>query len=221
MRNALMILLLLNCLAYLYQRWVLEPENKLAADYLEQSIPKLSLAEPYAVTVADIPVPELSENDQLGYRCLRLGPFPREAEATAALRMYQQSGAKIRQTAEEGQVWTGHWVQVVGQSGRGAAKKARDNLIAAGIKDAYLLPGDDGFGISLGVYTKRTSANKVMEKAIQLGYDTRLEDRYQPGSNYWLHVRIPKGGAMQLGEFRTDSGQILRKETVACSAADI
>jgi hypothetical protein len=221
MRNALMILLLLNCLAYLYQRWILEPENKLAADYLEQSIPRLSLAEPYEVRVADIPVPDLSGNDELGYRCLRLGPFPREAEATAALRLYQQSGAKVRKTSEEGQVWTGHWVQVVGQPGRGAAKQVRDNLIAAGIKDAYLLPGDDGYGISLGVFTKRSSANKVMATATQLGYDTRLEDRFQPGNNHWLHVRIPKGGAMQLGEFRADSGQILRKETVPCSAADI
>jgi hypothetical protein len=109
-------------------------------------------------------------------------------------------------------------VQVPDQGSRSAAEQARNALRAAGMTDAYVLPGD-GNRISLGVFRLRSSANQVVEKAKRAGYATRVDDRFQPGTNFWLQVRIPDDAPAELGELRTTSGRILRTESLACEAA--
>jgi hypothetical protein len=222
MRNGLLVLLLLNFLAYAYQHWILEPDTKVAATYIAQDYPSLMLVDTASDPVAEVILPDVRiSNDEDAYRCLRVGPFPRENDADSVRRALESREASVRQTTKAGQVWMGHWVQVVDQGSRSKAEVTRDALIAAGIKDAYILPGDDDFRISLGVFRLRSSANRVLEQSIELGYDTRMDDRFQPGKNFWLQVRLPGDRPMQPGEFRTDEGQILRTETVSCADAGI
>jgi hypothetical protein len=222
MRNGLLVLLLLNFLAFAYQHWILEPDVKVAATYIAQDYPGLMLVATTTDPVAEVILPEvLISNDQGVYRCLRVGPFPRENDADSVRRALERREATVRQTTKAGQVWVGHWVQVADQGSRAKAEATRDALIAAGIKDAYILPGDGDFRVSLGVFRLRSSANRVTEQAIKLGYDTRVDDRFQPGSNFWLQVRLPGDRPMQPGEFRTDEGQILRTETISCADAGI
>jgi hypothetical protein len=222
MRNGLLVLLLLNFLAYAYQHWILEPDTKVAATYIAQDYPSLILVDTASDPVAEVILPDVRiSNDEDAYRCLRVGPFPRENDADSVRRALESREASVRQTTKAGQVWMGHWVQVVDQGSRSKAEVTRDALIAAGIKDAYILPGDDDFRVSLGVFRLRSSANRVLEQSIELGYDTRMDDRFQPGKNFWLQVRLPGDRPMQPGEFRTDEGQILRTETISCADAGI
>jgi hypothetical protein len=222
MRNGLLVLLLLNFLAYAYQHWILEPDTKVAATYIAQDYPSLMLVDTASDPVAEVILPDVRiSNDEDAYRCLRVGPFPRENDADSVRRALESREASVRQTTKAGQVWMGHWVQVVDQGSRSKAEVTRDALIAAGIKDAYILPGDDDFRVSLGVFRLRSSANRVLEQSIELGYDTRVDDRFQPGKNFWLQVRLPGDRPMQPGEFRTDEGQILRTETISCADAGI
>jgi hypothetical protein len=222
MRNGLLVLLLLNFLAYAYQHWILEPDTKVAATYIAQDYPSLILVDTASDPVAEVILPDVRiSNDEDAYRCLRVGPFPRENDADSVRRALESREASVRQTTKAGQVWMGHWVQVADQGSRSKAEVTRDALIAAGIKDAYILPGDDDFRVSLGVFRLRSSANRVLEQSIELGYDTRMDDRFQPGKNFWLQVRLPGDRPMQPGEFRTDEGQILRTETVSCADAGI
>lgn len=225
MRNGLLVLLLLNFLAFAYQHWILEPSNKVAATYIDQDYPGLmvaGVADAPPNPVAAVILPDVLKGSDGGvYRCLRVGPFPRETDADTVRRALQSREAAVQQTTEPGQVWVGHWVQVTDQGSRSKAEVTRGALVAAGIKDAYILPGDDDFRISLGVFRLRSSANRVLEQSIQLGFDTRVDDRFQPGSNFWLQVRLPADRPMQPGEFRTDEGQILRTETVSCADAGI
>lgn len=222
MRNGLLVLLLLNFLAYAYQHWILEPDTKVAATYIAQDYPGLMLVDTASDPVAEVILPDVRiSNDEDAYRCLRVGPFPRENDADSVRRALESREASVRQTTKAGQVWMGHWVQVADQGSRSKAEVTRDALIAAGIKDAYILPGDDDFRVSLGVFRLRSSANRVLEQSIELGYDTRVDDRFQPGKNFWLQVRLPGDRPMQPGEFRTDEGQILRTETVSCADAGI
>jgi hypothetical protein len=222
MRNGLLVLLLLNFLAYAYQHWILEPDTKVAATYIAQDYPSLMLVDTASDPVAEVILPDVRiSNDEDAYRCLRVGPFPRENDADSVRRALESREASVRQTTKAGQVWMGHWVQVADQGSRSKAEVTRDALIAAGIKDAYILPGDDDFRVSLGVFRLRSSANRVLEQSIELGYDTRMDDRFQPGKNFWLQVRLPGDRPMQPGEFRTDEGQILRTETISCADAGI
>ena len=222
MRSGLLVLLLLNFLAYAYQHWILEPDTKVAATYIAQDYPSLMLVDTSSDPVAEVILPDVRiSNDEDVYRCLRVGPFPRENDADSVRRALESREASVRQTTNAGQVWVGHWVQVADQGSRSKAEVTRDVLIAAGIKDAYILPGDDDFRVSLGVFRLRSSANRVLEQSIELGYDTRVDDRFQPGKNFWLQVRLPGDRSMQPGEFRTDEGQIIRTETISCSDAGI
>lgn len=222
MRNLVGVLLMLNILAYVYQSWILEPDIKLEATYIDQDYPGLKVVTTSVSQVADILMPNMpGSGDETVYRCLRIGPFPRETDADTTRRALERSKASVRQTSEKGQVWVGHWVQVADQGSRSHAEAARDVLINTGIKDAYILPGNDNYRISLGVFRLRSSANRIMEQASRLGFDTRVDDQFQPGSNYWLQVRLSGEQPIRPSEFRTDTGQILRTETISCSAAGI
>ena len=219
MRNFILVLVLLNFLAFAYQSWILEPENKVDALYIEQDYPGLQVVGgKQAVATVVVTEAGAGAEEVAAVRCLRIGPFPREADADTVSEGLEGRGAEVRKSSEPGQVWVGHWVQVEDQGGRAAAEKARERLKSGGLPDAYILPGDD-FRISLGVFRLRSSANRALEKATTQGLKTRVDDRYQPGSNFWLSVRADGDGVVQPGEFLQDAGQILRTESIACEKA--
>ncbi len=219
MRNTFLLLLLLNILAYAYQSWIIEPDNPVDAMFIDQQVPGLLLAASAVKAVADASTN--SDSGKPGYHCLRIGPFAQETDAVKVRLSLQRREATVRQTAEPGRVWVGHWVQVADQSNRQQAAIARDALIASGIRDAYIVPGVGDNRISLGVYRQRASADQTVRQARSLGFETRVDDRYQPGTNFWLRVRLPGDQNLQPGEFKSDTGQILRTEKISCAEAGI
>ncbi len=121
-------------------------------------------------------------------------------------------------TSGEGPIWVGHWVQVVDFKDRDAAEVAREALVRAGLRDAYIVPGADEPKLSLGVFRSADSAASTIRQARALGYTTRMDERYQPGTQYWLTVAMPDGRGFRAGELRSAGGQILRTEAVSCPA---
>jgi hypothetical protein len=218
MRNVLFLILLLNFLAFIYQSWIIEPDEKVEAFYIEQEYPGLVAAEIKwePEPAKDVPVVESIKVPEM--LCLRIGPFAREADAESVGAALEARDGEVRQSSKLGQVWVGHWVQVVDQPSRAAAERARDALKVGGIPDAYVLPGDD-YRISLGVFRLRSSANRVVQEAKESGFQTRVDDRFQAGTNFWLQVRMAGDMSRQLGELRTESGQILRTEALSCQDA--
>ena len=225
MRNFLLLVLLLNILAFIYQRWIIEPDNPVDAMHVEQEVPGLLLAErPAAQPAAPAPAPPSPPTAPVqdsAYRCLRVGPFARSADADEVLARLRRQEAAVRQTEEPGRVWVGHWVQVVAPASRASAEQARDALISAGITDAYIVPAEGAFRISLGVYRQKGSADRTVRQAQSLGFATLVEDRYQAGTNFWLWVRLPGDQTFKAGEFNTGSRQILRTESIDCAEAGI
>ena len=86
--------------------------------------------------------------------------------------------------------------------------------------DVYIL-SDSENRISLGVFRLRSSADKIVDKARKIGVGTRVIERYQPGKNYWLLVRMPADQLLKPGDLPAVAGQILRTENVECSTAGI
>jgi hypothetical protein len=216
MRNFLLCVVLLNVLAYAYQRWIIEPDEPRQALDIEQDYPRLQVAQRAAPrpldevleAVVGNAVPEV-------FRCLRIGPFA-SVEAASSVRIaLVDSAAQVRQSEEAGDVWVGHWVQVVGQPNRAAAEVTRDQLVAAGLRDAYIVSADEP-RVSLGVFRSLASADRTIEQATRLGLETRMDERYQPGTNYWLDARLAPNRGLDGIDLRGDSGQILRTETVSC-----
>jgi len=224
MRNLLLLILFVNVLAFIYQRWVIEPETPVAADYLDQQVPELAHVqraeepeqEPVATEAADDGV-VVATGPERG--CLRVGPFAKESDAESVRADLTEQGAEVQQSAEVGDVWVGYWVQTTVFGSRDAADQARRTLVEDGLLDAYVLPGEQGFRISLGVFRLRSSADGVISQASALDIETRLIERYQPGTNFWLTVRMPGDRAVQPGDIRSASGQILRTESILCDPA--
>lgn len=235
MRSFFLFLLLINLLAFAYQSWIIEPDVSVLATHLDQRVPELVLV---AATPAQKPAPDESKADDAGsgeplsaaeapaevpqaYRCLRIGPLPRETDADAVRRALRQQQASVRQTAEPGRVWVGYWVQTGTHASRSEAEDARKILNNNGMSDVYILPDNEQFRISLGVFRLRASADGVVEQARKLGFDTRVVERYQPGTNFWLLVRIPADRSLQSGELPSVPGQILRTEATPCEDAGV
>jgi len=226
MRNFFLLILLLNLLAYAYQSWIIEPDILVEPTYLAQDVPDLLLASvPGEIQLAaggsaDEPIDIPAENKQ-AYRCLRIGPFPRETDADAVRLALQKREATVRQTAKEGRVWVGYWVQTAGQGSRAGAERARDSLVKGGMPDVYILPDNDNYRISLGVFRLRASADQVVSQAQKMGFDSRVVERYQPGTNFWLLARIPGDRSLKPGDLKSVSGQILRTENMDCEDAGV
>jgi hypothetical protein len=225
MRNLLLILIFINILAFVYQRWVIQPKESVAPDFIAQDLPSLA-AVPRAAPAGPETEPGPAASPETvpappAFRCLRVGPFPQEAAARQIRDALQQQSIATRQTTEEGQVWVGYWVQTAAQGSRAAADRARDALVKGGMPDVYVLPDSGDFRISLGVFRLRNSAERIIRQAEGLGIATRMVERYQPGTNFWLQVRVP-GDAQGLPvDLRSDSGAILRTEGIDCAAAGI
>ena len=242
MRNTLFVLILLNVLAFCYQHWVLAPANPVDAFYFEQEVPGLNLLtrpqmvpepELEALEVnageADVATVNLTEDGpevtaepqvegvaEVADRCLKIGPFSRIADAANVRDVLEGRDMQVNQVTEEGQVWMGHWVQVIGLKDAQDAARATEKLEQGGITDVYVLPDDAEHRISLGVFRLRTSATTLVRQAGGLGLKTRIDDRYQQGSNHWLRVRMPGDGSLQDRDFKSDAGQIVRSETIKC-----
>jgi cell division protein FtsN len=221
MRNFFLLILLINLLAFAYQSWIIEPAVTVEPTFMAQDVPELLVvprpAPPVAAeTVAEPEQAIAAEDSTAEYRCLRVGPFPREADADAVRVALEKQAATVRQIEKEGSVWVGYWVQTAGQGSRSAAEKARESLVKGGMPDVYILPDSDNYRISLGVFRLRSSADQVVNQARNMGFDSRVTERYQPGTNFWLLARIPGDRSLQPGDLKSVSGQILRTEPLSC-----
>jgi hypothetical protein len=218
MRNALLIFLLLNFLAYAYQSWILDPAVIVAPDYIEQDYPGLLLAERPAerVVAVTLPAAAVAEGSDVGMTCIRIGPFPREEAAAKVRQALKPRATRVNQSAEAGQVWVGYWVQTAPRKDYAQAEEIRQSLIAAGMEDAYIVSDEGAHIVSIGLYRKRSSANAIVATAQRLGHEILVRDRFQQGTNYWLRVDMVGNRSLKAGEFQTDSGQILRTEPVPC-----
>ena len=212
MRSLLLAALLLNLLAFAYQHWIIEPASPVDALSLEQGFPRLQVLAPAVVAPPADPDPQPAAP-----RCLRIGPFLRADAADKVRQKLTQRGAIVQQTASEGEVWVGHWVQVEIAGGRAQAEAARDRLKAAGVGDAYIVSVGATRRISLGVYRLLSSANAVVDKARKLGFEPLVTERFQPGTNFWLSARLAPDQRLDGGDLTGAGGQIVRSEAVPCS----
>jgi len=217
MRNLCLVLLLVNVLAFAYQRWIIQPDNPVAATHIEQDYPRLT-----AVQLGPRPAPQqerVAISADNGAKCIKIGPIPQKSAADSLVATLGGRDLQASLEAAEGSIWVGHWVQVVALADRAAAESARERLKAAGLSDAYIVSGGDELKISLGVFKSTPSADQTIRRARDLGFVTRMDERYQPGTQYWLTVVLPDGREFRPGELRSDTGQILRTEAVACPAS--
>jgi len=212
MRNIVLTLLLVNILVLAWNQWLADaPTGRTGMEEFPQLV---AVGAGSDVAGGEMSLAAIGDSTVLS--CVRVGPLAREADAEKIRSALLQQSISVKQSKEQGENWVGHWVQIQELPSRDIAEDALRKLSQGGLSDAYILSTEDGNSISLGVYRQRSSARSISNKAKALGFAADISDRYQPGINYWLNVRLAEGQDLQLGKLRRDVGQILRTEPVVC-----
>jgi len=211
MRNLVLALVLANLLVLAWQRWIVPPP---AADALAlQAVrePELVLLKPAMAPAAAVAVASSPG------ACIRIGPFASAESAADGAAVLSARGLDPSSQVEAAEVWVGHWVQVAGLPDRQAAAQAREALVAAGVKDAYIVQDSPGYKISLGVFRDLARAERVARLARGAGYPVETIDRFRTGEEHWLVLLTPGGAPPALQELAPGDDRILRSEPAACA----
>lgn len=224
MRNLFLALLLANLLFLGWRYWVAPPEVPASELVAAGSEPKIeALVDPTsgaqgrgAATASGGAARLSAARDG---RCMRIGPITEGLAADKLRARLAAQGFSATTSAEEGQVWVGHWVQLESVASREEADRLVARLAAGGLPDAYVvLQAAPPFAISLGVFRDRERAEAVARQATRMGFRPRTTDRYRTGMQYWLSVVVPKGQELPMEALGQESGQILRAERANCPA---
>jgi hypothetical protein len=206
-RNLFLLLLLANLLLLAWQRWVMPPPAEDAYAPTGARSPQLALLAPTSP-------PDEAQADGPG--CVRIGPFEDPAVSREAADRLAGEDLDVFRYSESGEIWVGHWVQVIDLNGREEAEAALDRLAEVGRSDAYIVRGEDGYRISLGVFRSLEGADSVANEAVRAGLTTLTTDRFRTGTEYWLLVDERASGLPDLAVLGLSGQDILRSEPAPC-----
>lgn len=188
MRWFFLLLLVLNLFYYVWHQQqaplrVKEVESFSLYQGARQNIRLVSEAD-----VARMPVDSGAQVVSSQAVCLYLGSFEQEAEALALeqrlLSLDIQSGVRSIDAASG----VDYWVYLVPLASRQASLRQLKELQARKI-DSYIIgQGDLANGISLGLFPRSDSAESVMQRLREAGYEPMLRELSRAHRAYWVRI---------------------------------
>ncbi|OYT94814.1 MAG: sporulation protein [Pseudomonas sp. PGPPP3] len=188
MRWFFLLLLVLNLFYYVWHQQqaplrVKEVESFSLYQGARQNIRLVSEAD-----VSRVPVESGAQVVSSQAVCLYLGSFEQEAEALALeqrlLSLDIQSGVRSIDAA----AGVDYWVYLVPLASRQASLRQLKELQARKI-DSYIIgQGDLANGISLGIFPRSDSAESVMQRLREAGYEPMLRELSRAHRAYWVRI---------------------------------
>jgi hypothetical protein len=226
LRNIILGLVLANVLLLAWKRWVVPPDVVWPESRGFASDPQLVLVnsgkgddesgksapEPAAAQ----PQPGALTGSPDRSRCARVGPFADGSTADSIAQQLVDRGFSVSRTSAQGDIWVGHWVQLLDLKTEQNARQAVDRLVDAGLLDTYIVQAEPTYNVSLGVFRGRKGAERVSNLARGLGMNPETMDRFREGTQHWIKVRFRDGQTLDLQDLRLDTRRILRTEDVPC-----
>ncbi|HEX5055841.1 MAG TPA: SPOR domain-containing protein [Gammaproteobacteria bacterium] len=131
--------------------------------------------------------------------CHTIGPFPDLDRAKAVSERIHRLGAKVTRRNKTEQEQYGYRVFLPPYKTREAALAATQQLAKNGIQDYFVISDDEHKnGISLGLFRKKSGAERRMAQVSRFGFKPQMEIRNRESTIYWLDYE-------QTGELVTDS----------------
>jgi len=188
-----------NLLFLAWTLWVAEPADPAAR------APRASASTAHPPPAA--PPPAVSATPGPRARCITLGPFGDSAVAATVSQRLVAAGLAPRPRDERQQHRDGWWV-FIGSPDAAQQRRVLAQIRRAGIQDAYAMPDDPQFRISLGIYSDRGRAEQRATALRPFDIAPKVEEHFQERAVEWLDV--PEAGdrlsASQLENFGiTDS----------------
>ena len=218
-----MILVLANVFYFLWDRYVIEPDQLGVAVVDESQLGPPLIVSKTRVVQAAVSVGAVLGSGKssnlaavIGRSCVSIF-FRRNGEADSAVAAYEREGMRASLRSTQGQVFIGHWVQIRNIENREIGNGVIEKLQSGGITDVYLMDDDDGkFKISLGLFGEMSRAEKIEIQAKSLDLPADITPRMQDAKVFYVDIGLLPGkgaGAMieKYGEER-----ILLREKATC-----
>lgn len=237
MRGIVFFLLIFNALIFAWfmfqqdqDQQVLARDERAAFDYsrvekitLLQELPKSTLLERDLRRQA-LEDEQRKQEAEAQLMCALIGPFP---EVVTAKQIRGRLGAKVDSATIVMVAKTlpsVHWIFIPPLADRKDALAMIKRLQADGIDSFLMTESDSGYenAISLGVYSKLESAQKVLDGIIAKGYAAELTKKLRQKEAYWLALDINNSldfDVAVLESFRVEIPEIKKQEKSCQSIA--
>jgi hypothetical protein len=134
-------------------------------------------------------------------RCVSLGPFT-DAALAATVSQRLLAAALTPEIRDDLEIHPdGYWVAVAAKDAV-EQRRTLQRLRAAGVQDAYAMPDDAQFRISLGIYTERQRAEQRAASLRSLSLPTVVQEHVQQRAVQWIDV---PGAGDQLSASRLEA----------------
>ncbi len=197
-----------------YCGWVLSRQEPTAAiETVQRGEPLVLLSEQEVVGAERIAATTSEETVE---SCFALGPFRSQAEVQRTFAALEPFIERSRERREVTETTDGFWVFLPAVATREEAIEQARQLAQAGVRDYYVVTGGDSENtVSLGVYGDRANADFRAETLIDQGFDARVEQRTEPGTQFWLDYS-PRANAVAPWQRVVAGNPDLGHDTIDC-----
>jgi cell division septation protein DedD len=146
-----------------------------------------------------VPVSGLSEVSATSVQdsaCLFLGGFEREDVARAVEQRLLGTDIKAEIESIDVAAALDFWVYLAPLASREASLRQLKELQARKIDSYIISQGDLVNGISLGIFPRRDSAQSVMQRLREVGYEPLLRELARTHRSYWVRVAPQSRGLL-------------------------
>ena len=119
--------------------------------------------------------------------CRRIGPF-RNKDSLLALMAALENDIDGYEVRDETSTTTAYRVTTDTLASREAARALEAEIKQAGVKDIAVVKHAAGFRISLGLFSKKQSADKRQASMNKLGFESQVVQQQLKKSSYWAEV---------------------------------
>lgn len=191
MRWILLLLLLLNAFYYVWhqQQAPLRAKEVAPADAYQAARRDIRLLSEAGASSprsqAAAPVAEASPEAAV---CLFLGSFEEEARAKVVEQRLLSLDIQADVRSVDAAAGVEYWVYLPPLASRQASLRQLRELQARRIDSYIITQGELANGISLGIFPRNDSANSVMQRLRDVGYEPQIRELPRAHRNFWVRV---------------------------------
>jgi len=185
MRWSFLLLLVLNLFYYV---WHQQQAPLRAKEILPLSLYRGAQQDIQLVSEAEHPQARGESADAAKTACLFLGGVEEEGVAHAVEQRLLSTDIKASVEVLDAAVGLDYWVYLAPLASRQASLRQLKELQARKIDSYIISQGDLVNGISLGIFPRSDSAQSVMQRLRDAGYEPMLRELARAHRNYWVKI---------------------------------
>jgi cell division septation protein DedD len=154
--------------------------------------------------------------------CGELGQFATAAEAEGWLPALRDMGLQASTRGAQVHVATMFWVYLPAFASQQEAQQMLAELQEKSIDSFYMRDGRFAGGISLGVFSRRASAETVQATLARQGYQPQIGEVEREEERFWLVLQAPSAAVLEgpaWADFRAKTGSVNLTENVCENVA--